>query len=298
MSVLPLPVFLRFKPNLIHFISLPEAPNPYKIKPMAETEQIVNLSIEELQPNPLQPRGLINPDSLIELADSLREHGLLEPLVVARTPAGYQIIAGERRWRAAKLAGITHLPVLIKETTPKGMLEMAIVENVQRVDLNPLERALAYRRLLDEFSMSAVEIAQRVGKSGPYIANTLRLLELPDALKDGLLSGITTEGHVRALQALDDPKLIVQAYKIILEQNLSVRGAEELARRMKAQEGMAPRRKIDYVHSPEIEQMENNLKQALGSINASLQRSQRGGKLTLSFKTDEELQSIYNKLTS
>jgi ParB family transcriptional regulator, chromosome partitioning protein len=264
---------------------------------MAESDAIVSLSVEELQPNPLQPRGIINPDSLVELADSLREHGLLEPLVVAKTPAGFQIIAGERRWRAAKLAGLTQLPVVVKETTPQGMLEMAIVENVQRVDLNPLERALAYRRLTDEFSMSAVEIAQRVGKSGPYIANTLRLLELPDALKDGLLSGITTEGHVRALQALDDPKLIVQAYKLILEQNLSVRGAEELARRMKAQEGMAPRRTIDYAHSPEIEEMERNLAQALGNIRAQLRRSQRGGKLTLTFKTDEELQSIYDKLT-
>lgn len=261
-------------------------------------ENIVNLAVDELQPNPLQPRGLINPDSLVELADSIREHGLLEPLVVAATPAGYQIIAGERRWRAAKLAGLTQVPVIVKETTPKGMLEMAIVENVQRVDLNPLERSLAYKRLLDEFGMSAIEIAQRVGKSGPYVTNTLRLLELPDALKDGLLSGITTEGHVRALQALDDAKLIVQAYKMVLEQNLSVRGAEELARRLKAQEGIKPRKSIDYVHSPEIEQMETAIRNALGTIGAELRKSARGGKLTLSFKTDEELQSIYNKLTS
>jgi len=260
-------------------------------------EEVINLSIDEVQPNPLQPRGLINPDSLVELADSIREHGILEPLVVAKTPAGFQIIAGERRWRASKLAGLTHVPVLIKETTPQGMLEMAIVENVQRVDLNPLERALAYRRLLDEFQMTAVEIAQRVGKSGPYVTNTLRLLELPDALKDGLLSAITTEGHVRALQALEDPKLIIQAYKIILEQNLSVRGAEELSRRMKAHEGIQPKKSIDYVHSPEIEKMEIGINEALKTIKAQLRKSSRGGKLTLSFKTDEELQSIYDKLT-
>ena len=262
-----------------------------------EEEKTVLLSVEELQPNPLQPRGLLNSDSLIELADSLKEHGLLEPLVVARTPAGYQIIAGERRWRAAKLAGLTHLLVLVKETTPKGMLEMAIVENVQRVDLNPLERALAYRRLIDEFQMSAVEVAQRVGKSGPYVTNTLRLIELPDALKDGLLSGITTEGHVRALQALEDPKLIIQAYKQVLETNLSVRGAEELARRLKAREGIAPKKSIDFVHSPEIEEMENSIRAALGNIKAQLRRSARGGKLILSFKTTEELQSLYDKLT-
>lgn len=257
----------------------------------------VTLAVDEIQPNPLQPRGLISPDSLVELADSIREHGILEPLVVAKTPAGYQIIAGERRWRAAKLAGMTQLPVVVKETSPKGMLEMAIVENVQRVDLNPLERALAYRRLIDEFGMSAIEVAQRVGKSGPYVTNTLRLLELPDALKDGLLSGVTTEGHVRALQALEDPKLIVTAYKTILETNLSVRGAEELARRMKAQAGIQPRKSIDFVASPEIEKLERELGEALKPIKVQLRKSMRGGKVILSFRTDEQLESLHQKLT-
>jgi ParB family chromosome partitioning protein len=130
-------------------------------------DQTVSLSVDEIQPNPLQPRGLLAPDTLVELADSIREHGILEPLVVARTPAGYQLIAGERRWRAAKLAGLSHVPVTVKETTPKGMLEMAIVENAQRVDLNPLERALAFQRLIEEFGLSAQEVAQRIGKSGP-----------------------------------------------------------------------------------------------------------------------------------
>lgn len=256
----------------------------------------VNLSVDELQPNPLQPRGLIQPDSLVELADSIREHGILEPLIVAKTPAGYQIIAGERRWRAAKLAGLTHIPVMIRETSPKGMLEMAIVENVQRIDLNPLERSLAYRRLIDEFGLSAIEVAQRVGKSGPYVTNTLRLLELPDALKDGLLSGVTTEGHVRALQALEDPKLIVQAYKQILEANLSVRGAEELARRMKAQEGIAPKKSIDFVHSPEIERIEKDIAQGTG-LKVHLTKSMRGGRLLIIFKSDADLAKLHDKLS-
>ncbi len=260
-------------------------------------EVTITLAVDEVQPNPLQPRGLISPDSLVELADSIREHGILEPLVVAKTPAGYQIIAGERRWRAAKLAGVTHVPAVVRETSPKGMLEMAIVENVQRVDLNPLERALAYRRLIDEFGMSAIEVAQRVGKSGPYVTNTLRLLELPDALKDGLLSGVTTEGHVRALQALEDPKLIVQAYKTILETNLSVRGAEELARRMKSQAGIQPRKSIDFVATPEVEAMEKELNEALQPIKVQLNKSMRGGKVILSFKTDAELEQIHQKLT-
>lgn len=206
-----------------------------------EDFQIFEIDIDMLQPNPLQPRGLITPDSLIEIVDSVREHGVLEPLVVAKTPAGYQIIAGERRWRSAKIAGLSKVPVIIKETTPQGMLEMAIIENVQRVDLNPLERAQAFRRLLDEFGLSTGEIAVKVGKSAPYVSNTLRLLSVPDVLKDALASGATTEGHVRALASLEDPHLIVEAYKIILSKNLSVRGAEELSRKMKARENIAPK---------------------------------------------------------
>src|SRR4030066_109701 len=120
-------------------------------------EEVIQIEVNQLQPNPLQPRGAITPESLVDLVDSIREHGIIEPLVVAKTPAGYQIIAGERRWRAAKLAGSARVPVIIKETSPQGMLEMAIVENVQRVDLNPLERAQAYRKLIDEFGLAATE---------------------------------------------------------------------------------------------------------------------------------------------
>jgi ParB family chromosome partitioning protein len=193
-------------------------------------DEIMYLDIDMLQPNPLQPRGVINPENLVELVDSIREHGILEPLVVAHTPAGYQIIAGERRWRASKASGLKQVPVIVKETTPQGMLEMAIVENVQRVDLNPLERAQAYYRLMNEFGLSNQEVAQKVGKSPSYISNTLRLLQLPDALKDGLLSLATSEGHVRALAALGDDRLMVEAYKVVLRNNLSVRGTEELVR--------------------------------------------------------------------
>src|SRR3990170_7157759 len=203
--------------------------------------EAVEINIDLLQPNPLQPRGQILPDSLVELVDSIREHGVLEPLVVAKTPAGYQIIAGERRWRAAKIAGLTKAPVIIKETTPQGMLEMAIIENVQRIDLNPLERAQAFRRLIDEFGLSTTEISVKIGKSAPYVSNTLRLLTVPDALKDALASGATSEGHVRALASLEDPHLIVEAYKEIMQKNLSVRGAEELSRKLKARENIAPK---------------------------------------------------------
>jgi len=155
---------------------------------MDNQDKIFELEINLLQANPLQPRGIISPDSLQELVDSIREQGILEPIVVAKTPAGYQIVAGERRWRAAKVLGLLKVPVVIRETTPQGMLEMSIVENVQREDLNPIERALAYKRLIDEFGLGTNEVARKVGKSAPTVSNTIRLLSLPDAIKDALVA--------------------------------------------------------------------------------------------------------------
>lgn len=230
-------------------------------------EQIYELETDILQPNPLQPRGLITPESLSELAESIKAHGVLEPLVVARTPAGYQIIAGERRWRASKLAGLSKVPVIIRETSPQGMLEMAIVENVQRIDLNPLERAQAYIRLLEEFGLTNAEISNRVSKSPAYISNTIRLLTLPDALKDALMSGATTEGHARALAALDDHRLIIDVYKEVLKKNLSVRGTEELVRRFRGRIGMGPKRSADvtrmHIISEDIDRLQNDMVNAI-----------------------------------
>ena len=206
-------------------------------------DAIIQIAVDELQSNPLQPRGVITPESLVDLVDSIKEHGVLEPLVIAKTPAGYQIIAGERRWRASRLAGLTHVPAVVRETSPKGMLEMAMVENVQRVDLNPLDRAKGFERLMNEFGLTTSEIAVRIGKSVAYVSNSMRLLILPDALKDGLLSGLISEGHARALSSIDDQSLVIDAYKIILRESGSVRRAEELARRMKADASQAPKPK-------------------------------------------------------
>ena len=210
---------------------------------------------------------MITPESLSELAESIRAHGILEPLVVAKTPAGYQIIAGERRWRASKLVGLSKVPVIIRETSPQGMLEMAIVENVQRIDLNPLERAQAYKRLMGEFGLTNAEIAERVSKSPSYISNTIRLLTLPDALKDALMSGATTEGHARALSALEDPHPIIAAYKEVLKRNLSVRGTEEMVRRLRAKSDIGPKRGADVVSmhivSEELDRVQNDLSTAL-----------------------------------
>jgi len=274
-------------------------------------EEIAQIDINQLQPNPLQPRGAITPESLVDLVDSIREHGVLEPLVVAKTPAGFQIIAGERRWRASKLAGLTHIPCIVRETTPKGMLEMAIVENVQRVDLNALDRAKGFERLMDEFGLTTSEVAVRIGKSVAYVSNSLRLLTLPDALKDGLLSGLISEGHARALAAIEDTELMVEAYKIILRESGSVRRAEELARRMKARSEQKPKVNLPKMHivSEEIDKMRDDFEKSLGNGDSEtktnqvkLARSRRETRLTFILKgsledTESRLQLIYKAIT-
>lgn len=272
-------------------------------------EQIHELDIDLLQPNPLQPRGLISPESLSELAESIREHGMLEPLVVAKTPAGYQIVAGERRWRAARLIGLERVPVIIKETNPQGMLEMAIVENVQRIDLNPLERAQAYKRLMEEFGLTNADISQRVSKSPSYISNTIRLLSLPDALKDALMSGATTEGHARALAALEDPRFIIDAYKEVLKRNLSVRGVEEFVRRLRARQGIGPKKsavtQTMHIVSEDLDKFQIDLSEILSrSIEkAAVKCVQTGKKVKVEFliegepeKTSPLLQDIYQAI--
>lgn len=268
-------------------------------------QQIVQIPVDELQSNPLQPRGVMTPESLVDLVDSIREHGILEPLVVAQTPAGYQIIAGERRWRAAKVVGLAAVPVVIKETTPRGMLEMALVENVQRVDLNPLERAKAFQRLAEEFGLGTGEIARRISKSSAYISNSLRLLTLPDALKDGLLSGLISEGHARGLAAIGDTKLMIDAYKTILKESGSVRRAEDLARRVNAQIGQGPRPgakkiAIKIVHE-DIDRMRDEMEAALGGepkTRVKLTRSRAETRVIFILKgglgdTEERLQKVY-----
>ncbi|KKQ95639.1 MAG: ParB-like protein partition protein [Candidatus Woesebacteria bacterium GW2011_GWB1_43_14] len=276
-------------------------------------EEVLQIAVNELQPNPLQPRGVITPESLVDLVDSIKEHGILEPLVVAKTPAGFQIIAGERRWRASKLAGLSHVPAIVRETTPKGMLEMALVENVQRVNLNALDRAQGFERLMNEFGLTTSEIAVRIGKSVAYVSNTMRLLTLPDALKDGLLSSLITEGHARALASIDDPDLMVEAYKIILRESGSVRRAEELARRMKARSKQEPKPKANIhqtmIVSEEIDRLRDEMHNALkakeekdGFTQVKLSRSRAQTRITFVFKgnpdeTEEKLQRIFKGIT-
>ncbi|MCA9372867.1 ParB/RepB/Spo0J family partition protein [Candidatus Woesebacteria bacterium] len=265
------------------------------------------LDITVLQPNPFQPRGKIHEEEVRELADSIKSYGVLEPIVVAHTPAGYQIIAGERRWRASQLAGLTEVPVIIKETTPKGMLEMALIENVQRINLNAIERAKAFQQLLHDFQYSAVQLAHKVGKSEAFVSNSLRLLNLPDAVKDGLVGKQITEGHARALAGLEDKKLIIDVYKRLLKENASVRRAEELVRQVKqAKESTsaAPGKRI-AVDPNLVSRWQETIASLLShsSPKVKLSRSTRQTRITITLRgnldeTQKDLEELLSQVKS
>ena len=257
---------------------------------------IHNLDISLLSPNPYQPRIQITEDSLIELSKSIKEHGIIEPLVVTKniTTNKYEIIAGERRWRAAKLAGLTTIPVIIKESSPQEMLEIAIVENIQREDLNPLEEALAIEQLYKTFGLSQEEIGGKLGLSKPTISNKMRLLSLPEEIKKGLLENKISEGHARALLGLVNQDNLMPVYKMILKDNLSVRATEELVRRIN--KGISiQKRKNNIILDEYTQSIENKLKNLFGS-ETNLFRSKKGGRIVIKFKDDTELDKIIKTL--
>lgn len=251
---------------------------------------IPNLPIDLIIPNTFQPRSEIKPETLLELADSIREHGVIEPLLVTKKGEDYELIAGERRWRASKLAGMKTVAVVVKEASPQEMLELAIVENVQRADLNPLEEAMAFDQLVNSFKMTHEQISKRVGLSRPAIANKIRLLSLPEEIKRGLLEDKITEGHARALLGLTSKETMIAAYKIILRDNLSVRAVEELVRRLNKGKKL-PQRRDMVILDEKTSKIETELKDKFGS-SITLSRSRSGGKIVIPFKSDDELDKI------
>jgi ParB family chromosome partitioning protein len=229
----------------------------------------------------------------VELVASIREHGVIQPLVVTQIGDDYRLIAGERRWRAAQLAGLTTIPAIIKETTPQEMLELALVENLQRADLSPLEEAGAYRQLMDEFGLTQEDVAERVGKSRTAVANTIRLLRLPEDIKEALASDRISEGHARALLALPTARLQRQALGIIETRGLNVRQTEALVRQMQA-EPEEPVSKIEPL-SPQDQDAVDKFQARLGT-RVNLVRGKKGGRLVIHFYSEEELQAIYEAI--
>jgi len=253
--------------------------------------------VSAIAPNPRQPRHKQNGESLRELADSIREHGVLQPLIVTRAEGSlpgaprYQLIAGERRWLAAKIAGLVRVPVVIKEATPQQTLELALVENIQRADLNALEEAQAFQQLVDEFGLTQEQVAGRVGKSRVAVTNTLRLLRLTEEAKAALLSGEISEGHARAILALESEDLQAQALRLVVRHGLNVRQTEELVRRLQS----PPQKEPPPPPSPETMALQSRLETALNT-RVQLERGKKGGKLVIHFYSEEELESICNVL--
>jgi ParB family chromosome partitioning protein len=264
--------------------------------PVAEGQTAVGLQqvpVAAITPNPLQPRTTFDPEALAELAASIREHGLIQPLIVTRQgPERYQLIAGERRWQAARMAGLDTVPVIVKEATPQQALELALVENIQRADLNPLEEAAAFRQLVDEFGLSQEQVAERVGKSRVAVTNTLRLLRLPAEVKQALADGTIQEGHARALLGLPTSQAQVAAVQLVVKRALSVRQTEELVRRTVE----PPPPKPAEPPPPEAQSLEEQFRARLGT-KVQLYRNRKGrGRLVIHFYSEEELQAIYEAI--
>jgi ParB family chromosome partitioning protein len=251
---------------------------------------VLEVPLTSIIPNPHQPRSPIRDQDLVELAASIEEHGIIQPLVVTRAPDGYHLIAGERRWRAARLAGLPTVPAVVKEVAPSEMLELALVENLQRADLNPLEEATAYRQLVEEFGHTQEQVARRVGKSRVAVSNTLRLLKAARPVQEALLEGKISEGHARALLGLEQAEAQESALKMVLKRGLNVRQTEELVRRLVGlrREEREPRREV----SPETRALETRFREALGT-KVSLTRGEKGGRLVIYFYSDEELDALY-----
>lgn len=253
------------------------------------------IAVDAISANPRQPRTYFDPDALGELAESIRRHGILQPLIVTPgdSPGSFTLVAGERRLMAARLAGMTHVPVIVRQADELSRLELALIENVQRADLAPLEKAEAFRRLSDDFSLSHEEIAARVGKSRAAVTNTLRLLQLPQAARQALVDGKISEGHARALLALPNPQAIGAALHTVLAQELNVRQTEALVRRMSGERPPAqPRPEAP----PEVAAIQQRLQETLGT-RVRLQRSRKGaGSIIIHYYSDEELNALIDKI--
>lgn len=252
---------------------------------------IHEVELDKIIPNEYQPRKVFDDGRLKELASSIREQGVIQPVLVHRIGTNYGLIAGERRWRAARLAGLKTIPAIVKEATKRELIEQALIENIQREDLNPLEAAEAFKRLQDEFKLTQEDLAKRVGKERSTITNFLRLLALPREVKMGISSGALSLGHAKAILGIERPRDQVQAAAIIIKKGLSVREAEALANRKKAASRGEKKPRV----SQELKAVEEKLKKALGTKVSIASRS-KGGKIVIEYYSSEELDRILDKI--
>jgi ParB family chromosome partitioning protein len=252
---------------------------------------IMEVELNKIVPNPFQPRKNFNETALRELADSIREHGVIQPLVVNKTESGYELVVGERRFRASQLAGLSKVPVIVKAgMQDQTKLEVALIENIQRQELNPIEEAQAYDKLMKMFSMTQEKVAQKVGKSRPAIANTVRLLNLPAEIQRGIIEGKISEGHARAILGLTGTERQLALYKMILEQNFNVRQVES-----KVRELMSRPRLEAAGPDPRTLALENELRSKFGT-RVKIEKRGTAGKITIEFFSDQELDQLIEHL--
>ena len=250
--------------------------------------------IEKIHPNPLQPRKNIDPVALQGLTQSIAEKGILQPLVVREVRDGYELIAGERRWRAAQAAGLKSVPVVVKDVSPPEAMELALIENIQREDLNPIEEAMAYKRLIEELGLTQEEVAGRVGKERSTITNMMRLLQLPTSIQQDLINGNLNTGHARAILMLDNEADMPFLRDQIVSKGLSVRQAEELARQLN-KKAIRPKKKTGV--DPDLQRLAEDLSQRLGIKVKILQRG-KGGKLEFYYKNTKEFDELMRILST
>lgn len=256
-----------------------------------ETENggIMEIRISDIEPNVNQPRKTFDDEKLAALAESIKQHGVVQPLIVQRDGDTYRIVAGERRWRAARLAGLDTVPVIVRDLSDRQVMEVALIENLQREDLNPIEEAEAYERLISEFGMKQEEVASVVGKSRPAITNSIRLLSLNDEIKSRVISGEISSGHARALLSLDDQKLQLEAMQEIIDKSLSVRETEKLIKQL-----MTPKKqKEKKAPDAEYQAIEERFREIFGT-KVRIMNNKKNGKILIEYYSLEELDRIIN----
>ena len=270
--------------------------NALKAEEEAQTE--LELPVSEIEPNRDQPRKAFDEEQLEELADSIRKYGVLQPLLVQKKGDSYEIIAGERRWRAAKLAGLKKVPVVIREYSPQQTMEIALIENVQRADLNPIEEALAYQRLMQEFSLKQEEIAERVSKNRTTITNSMRLLNLVPGVQQMLAEGRITSGHARALLGVSDPQQQLALAQKVEQEKLSVREIEKAVKLLGREKKEKKKSQVDEAVELVFQDMENRMKTVMGTkVNIS-RKDKTKGKVEIEYYSEAELERIVELIES
>ena len=255
---------------------------------VTDNDKIVEIALEEIKKNPYQPRTYFNEEKLNELKESIEKNGLLQPIIVKKAVKGYYIIAGERRYRAFELLGRKEIPAIVKEMTDEEMMVFAVLENLQREDLSALEESESYKNLMDKMSLTQEELAKKLGKSRPYIANSLRLLKLPEEIKNKLEQGVISVAHARTLLALKTKKTMEDVCTLVIERKMSVRELEEyVAKLLKPKEVRKPKAKDIF-----IEEQENILKKRLGTTVTIKQGRNKKGKIEIEFKDNDEFERI------